>query len=78
MFTLLFFEGYEDEEENNDEKEEISEEKSTKDVEDDDDDNHDDHPRVSLRQDDINLHYDIKDEIGKYVHVCDFIYSKFI
>ena len=28
-------------------------------------DNCDDHPRVALRQDDVNQHYDIKEEIGK-------------
>lgn len=61
--VLLLLEGYEDEEKD-DEEEEISEENSANDVE-DEVDNHDDHPRVSLRQDDINEYYEIKEEIGR-------------
>lgn len=61
--VLLLLEGYEDEEKD-DEEEEISEENSANDVE-DEVDNHDDHPHVSLRQDDINEYYEIKEEIGR-------------
>ena len=63
MATFLFLKGYADEDEDDDE-DEISEDISTKEGE-DEVDNYDDHPRVTLRQDDVNQHYEIKEEIGK-------------
>ena len=63
MATFLFLQGYEDEAEDDD-ADEISEDISTKEA-DDEVDNYDDRPRVTLRQDDVNQHYEIKEEIGK-------------
>ena len=67
FFIAFFFEGYEEEEEEGtgDEEEVLKEAPAHEDK--DEVVNHDDHPRVSLRQDDINQHYDIKEEIGKLV-----------
>ncbi|XP_028405202.1 myosin light chain kinase, smooth muscle-like [Dendronephthya gigantea] len=70
----LRIEGFEEEEEDeeNEEEEEEEEEKEVEVLEEapadenkDEVDIYDDHPRVSLRQDDINKYYDIRDEIGK-------------
>ena len=62
MMILFLFKGYDDEDEDNEEEE--IEETSADDGE-DESDSHNDHPRVSLREDDINEYYDIKEEIGK-------------
>ena len=63
--TLLFLKGYDDEEDNiEEEEEEVVENTFAQELQ-DEVNNHDDHPSVSLRQDDISQYYDIKEEIGK-------------